>query len=357
MRRLLPLAIVSAVVAGCSSATTSDTTSAPGSTEAGITLDAAMRQQCFTAQPVNGSPLRIATTVAPITSIVSAIVGNSGATIVGIVPEGTNSHTFDPPPSAASTLEEANIIFVNGLVLEEPTRDLAEANLAETSAICELGTATLPAEEWIYDFSFPESGGKPNPHVWTNPPMARKYGELVRDVLVSMDPVHSDQYRDNFDKWAAHVDELDEAIKTATATLGVDQRKLLTYHDAYAYFARHYGWSVIGAIQPSSFEEPTPKEIARLIEQVKAEKVKAIFGSEVFPSPVLEQIGKEAGVTYVDELRDDDLPGSPGESKHSWFGLMQFDYVTLISSLGGDATAIQSVALPVNTDSNAEYPQ
>ena len=66
---------------------------------------------------------------------------------------------------------------------------------------------------------------------------------------------------------------------------------------------------MIGAIQPSSFDEPTAKEVADLIDQVRDEKVAAIFGSEVFPSPVLEQIGKEAGVRYVDVLRDDDLPG------------------------------------------------
>ena len=64
----------------------------------------------------------------------------------------------------------------------------------------------------------------------------------------------------------------------------------------------------------------------------------AIFGSEVFPSPVLEQIGEEAGVRYVDVLRDDDLPGEPGEAEHSWLGLMRFDYVTITEALGGDAT-------------------
>ncbi len=78
----------------------------------------------------------------------------------------------------------------------------------------------------------------------------------------------------------------------------------------------------------SDFEEPTPRRSPTLIDQI-AEKVPAIFGSEVFPSPVLEQIGKETGVEYVDELRDDDLPGEPGDAEHSWLGLMQFDYVTM----------------------------
>ena len=86
---------------------------------------------------------------------------------------------------------------------------------------------------------------------------------------------------------------------------------------------------MIGAIQVSDFEDPTPREVAELIEQVEAAGVPAIFGSEVFPSPVLEQIGREAGVEYVDVLRDDDLPGEPGDAEHSWLGLMLFDYITI----------------------------
>ena len=143
----------------------------------------------------------------------------------------------------------------------------------------------------------------------------------------------------------------------ATETLPADARKLVTYHDAYAYFARTYGWKVVGAIQPSSFEEPTPKEIADLIDQVKSENVKAVFGSEVFPSPVLEQIGNEAGVTYVDELRDDDLLGEPGDPEHSWMGLMRFDYVTMIEALGGDASALKALDVSNISDDKASYPQ
>jgi ABC-type Zn uptake system ZnuABC Zn-binding protein ZnuA len=142
----------------------------------------------------------------------------------------------------------------------------------------------------------------------------------------------------------------------ATASLPAAQRELLTYHDAYAYFAQHYGWKVVGAIQPSNFEEPTTKEVADLINQVKSEGVKAIFGSEVFPSSVLEQIGNEAGVKYVDVLRDDDLPGAPGEPDHSWFGLMRFDFVTIIDALGGDSNPLNTLPKSALPD-HAEYPQ
>ena len=92
-------------------------------------------------------------------------------------------------------------------------------------------------------------------------------------------------------------------------------RKLLTYHDSWAYWAREYGFTVIGAVQASDFSDPSPQEVARLIEQIRAEKVPAVFGSEVFPSPVLEQIAKESGATFVDQLRDDEPPGAPTQRR------------------------------------------
>jgi hypothetical protein len=333
--------------------TTSPSTAAHGANDAQTSARAA----CDIGTPIAaGKRLRISSTVAPITSIVANIAGDR-ADIAGLVPEGTNSHTFEPAPSVAAILAKTDVLFANGLLLEDPTKDLASKNLPNGSALCDLGTATLPVADYIYDFSFPIEGGKPNPHLWTSPPLAKKYAEIVRDVLVRMDPANAGVYRSNATAFIGRIDQLDAAMVTATATVPANQRKLLTYHDAYAYFARHYGWTVIGAIQPSNFDEPTAKEVADLITQVRKTGVPAIFGSEVFPSPVLRQIGAETNVKYVDVLRDDDLPGKPGDQSHSFLGLMQFDYITMVDSLGGDASALKALNISdVNVDT-AVYPQ
>ncbi|MGH8906128.1 MAG: metal ABC transporter substrate-binding protein [Egibacteraceae bacterium] len=312
-------------------------------------------QQAGVGQAGDGR-LRIATTVAPITSIVANIAGDR-ADVAGIVPEGTNSHTFEPQPSVAELLSVVDVVYINGLELEEPTKDLAEANLKEGAEVVELGTLSIPEDQYIYDFSFPEEGGKPNPHLWTDPRYAQEYARIVADDLGRRDPVNADYYQGNYEEFAELIDAFDAAMRTAFATIPEGQRKLLTYHDAYAYFALDYGWEVIGAIQVENFEDPTPREVAELIEQVRAEGVPAIFGSEVFPSPVLEQIGREAGVEYVDVLRDDDLPGAPGDAEHSWLGLMRFDYITMTEALGGDASALESVELRNVAPDEAEYPQ
>jgi ABC-type Zn uptake system ZnuABC Zn-binding protein ZnuA len=300
--------------------------------------------------------LHVVTTVAPITSIVAAVAGDR-ADIRGLVPEGTNSHTFEPPPGAAKDLARADLIFLNGLQLEEPTRRLAETVKTGDTPIVELGPATVDPTRWIYDFSFPRDEGKPNPHLWTDPRLARRYGEIVRDTLVQRDPDGADTYRRNFDALAAGLGRLDTAMRTAFATLPRERRKLLTYHDAYAYFAQDYDWTVIGAIQVADFDEPSAREVAALVEQVRTEQVGAIFGSEVFPSPVLEQIGRETGVRYVDELRDDDLPGQPGDAEHSLAGLLRVDYVTMTEALGGDAAALKALDLTPAVPDQATYPQ
>jgi ABC-type Zn uptake system ZnuABC Zn-binding protein ZnuA len=286
--------------------------------------------------------LQVVTTVSPITNIVQN-VGGDRVSITGIVPEGTNSHTFEPAPADAAVMEQADIVFVNGLHLEEPTRELADANVREDVPVVRLADRTIGEDEYIFDFSFPESEGSPNPHLWTNPPYAEEFSRIVRDELSALDPGGASTYEENHRVFAERLDALDAAVRDATATVPEEDRKLLTYHDSFPYFAREYGWDVVGAIQPSDFAEPTPREVVALIEQIREEDIPAIFGSEVFPSPVLEQIAAETGATYVDDLRDDDLPGEPGDPAHSYLGLMVFDFRTIVEALGGDASAFDVI--------------
>ena len=303
-----------------------------------------------------GDSILVATTVSPITSIVSR-VGGDCVDVRGIVPEGTNSHTFEPAPSVAALLSDADVVFINGLKLEDPTLAMAEANMADGAELVELGTVALPEEDYIFDFSFPEEDGKPNPHLWTDPTYAIVYADIVREVLSERDPECADEMQENFEAFAAQAEELAEAVRLDQETVPAGGLKLVTYHDAYAYFAENFGWQVVGAVQPSDFADPTPSEVVTLIEQIRAEGVPTIFGSEVFPSNVLEEVGNETGVRYEQSLRDDDLPGAPGEENHSWLGLMQYNFATMIEGLGGDASNVRAVDITSPVPDNADYPQ
>ncbi|MBC51557.1 MAG: zinc ABC transporter substrate-binding protein, partial [Chloroflexi bacterium] len=109
--------------------------------------------------------LRVVTTVSPITSIVENI-GGRRIRLEGVVPEGVNSHTFEPTPSMAKLMADADLIIINGLFLEEPTLALAKANKKAEAVILSLGDQSVTPDEWQFDFTFPESAGHPNPHLW-----------------------------------------------------------------------------------------------------------------------------------------------------------------------------------------------
>lgn len=301
-----------------------------------LTVAAALLSACQA--PADDGKVQVVTTVAPITNIVQN-VGGELVDVTGIVPEGTNSHTFEPAPSDAAALAEADVVFINGMHLEEPTRELAEANVRDGVPIVSLGERTITPDEYIYDFSFPKASGDPNPHLWTDPLYARRYAQIVKNTMSELDSQSAELYQENYRAFAERIDELDRDVREVTETVPPENRKLLTYHDSFPYFAREYGWTVIGAIQPADFAEPTAQDVANLIDQIRAQHVPAIFGSEVFPSPVLQQIANETGARYIDDLRDDDLPGDNGDRDHSYFGLMVFDFRTFMGALGGDVSA------------------
>jgi ABC-type Zn uptake system ZnuABC Zn-binding protein ZnuA len=101
--------------------------------------------------------------------------------------------------------------------------------------------------------------------------------------------------------------------------------------------------TVIGAVQPSDFGEPTPRELARLIDQIKSERIPTIFASGVFPTQVVNQIAKESDAKIVATLSDDDLPGNPGDPRHSYVGMMLENMKSMLTSLGGNITYLNNV--------------
>ncbi len=286
--------------------------------------------------------LYVVTTVAPLTNIVYN-VGGDRIDLHGIIPEGTDSHTFEPAPSDAKVLSRADIIFFNGLHLESPTEKLAKANKKPSTPLIYFGDQTISKSNWVFDFSFPEDKGDPNPHLWMNPVYARRYVEIARDELVKADPLNASYYEQNTKQFIQKIDQLDQVIQSAVQTIPAQNRKLLTYHDSWTYFARRYGFEVIGAIQPSDFSEPSPQDVANLITQLKQEHVPAIFGSEVFPSKVLNQIAKEVGIQWISTLRDDDLPGEKNSPEHTYIGMMVEDVRTMTTALGGDAKPLMVI--------------
>ena len=160
--------------------------------------------------------------------------------------------------------------------------------------------------------------------------------------LAERDPDNRDYYESNFVEYTARLLALDEAIQAATATIPESNRRLLTYHDSFGYFALRYGYTVIGAIQPNDTSQPSAQEVAALIDQLREEGVPAIFGSILFPADVIDLIASETGVS-VSTLLDDGLPGEPDDPEHTYIGMMVENMRTLAAALGGDPSLMDGV--------------
>lgn len=289
--------------------------------------------------------LNVITSVSPITNIVKN-VGGEKIELSGLVPEGVNSHTFELVPSDVVKVNDADLVIIDGLGLETNVEDVVDEayNTKPNLQILKLGDNTITPDQYIFDFSFPKETGDPNPHLWLNVAYAMKFANLTRDKLMDIDPANADYYGENTDRYITKLNDLDQGIMHAVQSVPEQNRKLLTYHDSWAYFAPRYGMVVIGAIQPSDFGQPTPREVAKLIDQIKAENVPAIFGSEVFPTEVVDQIAKEANVKIVSTLSDDDLPGDAGEPQNSYVGMMLENMKNMLVPLGGNVSALSNVS-------------
>jgi ABC-type Zn uptake system ZnuABC Zn-binding protein ZnuA len=288
--------------------------------------------------------LDVVASVSPITSIIKNI-GGDRIELTGLVPEGVNSHTFELVPSDVIKVINADLVIINGLGLESNLEDAAlEAQSKYPKLqILKLAENTITPAQWLFDFSFPKEKGDPNPHLWLNVAYAMKFANLTRDKLSEMDPQNAGYYSENTERYISLLKKLDEGILQAVQTVPPQNRKLLTYHDSWAYFATRYNMTVVGAVQPSDFGEPTPRELARLIDQIKSERIPAIFASEVFPTQVVNQIAKESGAKIVETLSDDVLPGNPEEPRHSYIGMMLENMESMLTPLGGNITSLTDI--------------
>jgi ABC-type Zn uptake system ZnuABC Zn-binding protein ZnuA len=315
---------------------------------------------------VPAADLLVVSTVAPLADVVAQVLGDRGR-VETLIPAGSDSHTYEPRPGDVVPLTEAALFVGNGLDLNPAAVALAEANLPEGAPLVLLGEVALDeddlsTEHWhdhgdgahSHDDGEPHShdDGEPhthggddadgvNPHVWTSVPNVLAYVGAVEDALADVDPDGAVVYADNADAYRTELEELDAAIREAVDTLDEDRRRLVVYHDAWAYFGRDYGLEVIAAVQPADYAEPSASDVRAIIDQIRAEDVPAIFGAEEFPTSVTATIADETGATYVGELADDTLPGEPGDTDHSYVGMMRVNAAAIVGALGGETSALR----------------
>ena len=270
--------------------------------------------------------------------------------VQSIVPPGANGHTYEPVPADAIVAATADLYIDNGRGLNDSVTDFVRANYrADTPEV--VLSDVIPESEVIATDTAEQIAAHGhahsfNAHFWTDPIYASKYVERIAIALGSIDPNNASIYTARAQEFVARMQTYDSAFRAAIASIPEANRKLVVYHDSWSYFGRRYGIPIVGAIQPVSFSEPSADEVRRMIDQIRAESVPAFFGSEVFPSDVLEAIAAETGANYYADLSDEELPGTPGSPEHSYEGMMLQNVRLITSALGGDPTILDTLILP-----------
>jgi ABC-type Zn uptake system ZnuABC Zn-binding protein ZnuA len=274
-------------------------------------LVAALVGGCAASDKNGGTPAPSGALVVVATTTVFADlvrqVGGDVVQVTSLVPKGGEVHTFDPAPSAARAIADADLIVMNGLGLDDWLARLA-SNVGTSGPILVLGE-DLPGVEYLYGED--GNGGSVNPHLWLDVALARRYVERIRDALVALRPANAADVRAAADRYLARLEALDAEIRADFAALPQTERRVVSFHDAFPYYARAYGLTVVGTVVRSPGQEPSAGEVGALIEEIRAAGVHAILSEVQFNDAVSKTIADETGATVVSELYTDSLGDPP----------------------------------------------
>jgi ABC-type Zn uptake system ZnuABC Zn-binding protein ZnuA len=249
-------------------------------------------------------------------------VGGDRVAVHSIVPPGVGPEDYEPKPDDAKALDGAALIVSNGFGLDDFLNGLLEANAGVDAPRLVLGDGIDPI---LVD-------GSPNPHFWLDPSLVvGHYLPAITAKLSAIDPAGAATYAANASAYAATVTALDAELQAEVATIPAANRKLVTFHDAFPYFARHFGFELVGVILANPGQEPSAGELAKLVETVKAAGVRAVFSEAQFSPALAETLAQEAGVTQVvTTLYNDALGPAPADS---YVGLMRWNMSQITAAL------------------------
>ena len=278
-----------------------------------------------TPTPSAGAPasnaIRVVTTTTVFADLVKS-VGGDRTDVRSIIPPGVGPEDYEPKPDDAKSLADAQLIVSNGVGLDDfLNRLLASGNSGSTQRlVLGEGIPTIDID------------GEPNPHFWLDPSLVKSaYLPKVVASLSALAPASTATFEANAAAYGQQLDALDAELKAQIATIPAANRKLVTFHDAFPYFARHFGFELVGVVLANVGQEPTAAELADLIDKVKAAGVGAVFSEAQFNPELAQTLADEAGVTkVVTTLYNDALGPAPADS---YAGMMRWNVQKIVEAL------------------------
>jgi zinc/manganese transport system substrate-binding protein len=244
-----------------------------------------------------------------------ARVGGDGIEIKTLVGPGGDAHVYQPTPAYAAELAKVRLVFQNGLKFEGWMEKLIDASGHKGDVITAtegIETINVPDRHGRPDRHGHDHSGRADPHAWQSLANALIYVRNIKDGLCRVDVAGCARYAANGAAYAKEIELLDSEIKAQMAAVPPAARKVITSHDAFAYFARAYGIRFLSPRGISTESEASAKDVARLIDQIRKEKVKALFVENISDPRLLRQIGRETGAVLGGTLYSDALSATGG---------------------------------------------
>ena len=238
-------------------------------------------------------------------------VGGERAKVVQVLKANTDPHDYEPRPSDVRETANADVVLLNGDDLDRWMGDVVEAAGGDPKVV-ELG-ARVPVK--VAGESEGPEASRHDPHWWHDPRNAQAAVTAIRDVLTKANPDARDVYARNAAAYLARLRSLDRGIAACMRGVAPAERKLVTDHDAFNYFARRYGITVVGAVIPSQTTQAQPSagDVARLTRLIRRERVKAVFPESSINAKLAQAVARQTGATSDHELYGDTL-GPKGSS-------------------------------------------
>ena len=303
MRRLLAVLLTLLTVAACGGSPNSSATA-----------------------PINA--YQVITTTSIFADLAKMALGDA-AHIESIIPAGADVHTFEPSPSDVEKIQSADLIIANGLGLDSWIQSLIDAAGKGEADTLLLGEGLDQESGWVY-LSNAETPGTFDPHIWLDPKGAALYVQRIADHVSRNAPDLAQRIAATSADGITKINAIDADLAVDFAAIDPDQRKIVTMHDAFGYFARAYEIEIVGVAVASPGQDPSAQEIRALIDAIRAAGVTALFSEVQLPSKVLDQIAAETGATVLQDLYSDALGASPADS---YLGVMRTNADAILGAL------------------------
>lgn len=268
------------------------------------------------------------------TTIVGDVVRNVGGDAIGLtvmLPAGADPHGFEPAPADIAAVSKADVVFINGLQLESFLTTMAE-NAGGAAKIVAVSDGITPLED-TGEHEETDNHSGDDPHAWTDPNNVMVWVDNIQATLTELDPANSQSYAANAAAYKVELQALDGWIQEQVAGIPEANRKLVTDHTVFSYFADRYGFQLTGTVIPgySTLSEPSAQEIANLEDTLRALGVKAIFVGNTVNSALSQRVADDTGITiipvYTGSLSDANGPAA------TYLDYMQYNIDAFVNAL------------------------